>query len=118
VVGVLAVRADFSGGSISSNGGALLLREVDRKLGLTSKVARALGERRQRGKVRHPVVSMVRQRVHALVLAYEDVNDHGLLRHDVALQTACERDKALASPSTLCRFENRAEPSWARGRGR
>ena len=46
------VRGDVSGGSISSNGGALLLREVDRKLGLTTKVARALGEQRQRGKVR------------------------------------------------------------------
>ena len=107
------IRADFSGGSMTSNGGALLLREVDRKLGLTSKVARALGEHRQRGKVRHPVRSMVRQRVHALALAYEDLNDHDALRHDVALQTACERDEALASPSTLCRFENRAEPSWA-----
>ena len=107
------VRADFSGGSISSNGGALLLREVDRRLGLTERVARALGDRRQRGKVRHEVLTMVRQRVHALALGYEDLNDHEALRHDEVVQTACERDAALASASTLCRFERRAEPQWA-----
>ena len=59
-------RGNFAGGSISSNGGALLLREVDRRLGLTARIARALGDRRQRGKVRHEVVTMVRQRVHAI----------------------------------------------------
>ena len=47
------VKENFAGGSISSNGGALLLREVDRRIGLTAKVARALGDRRQRGKVLH-----------------------------------------------------------------
>ena len=46
------VRGNFAGGSISSNGGALLLREVDRRLGLTARVARALGDRRQRGRTR------------------------------------------------------------------
>ena len=57
---------NFSGGSISSNGGALLLREVDRRMGLTAAVVRALGERCHRGKVRHQVLTMVRQRVHAV----------------------------------------------------
>ena len=76
------VRVDFSGGSISSNAGALLLREVDRKLGLTDRVARALGDQRQRGKVHHEVVTMVRQRVHAVAAGYEDLNDHDALRHD------------------------------------
>ena len=107
------VRADFSGGSISSNGGALLLREVDRRLGLTAQVARRLGERRQRGKVRHEVVTMLRQRVHALALGYEDLNDHDTLRGDPVVQTACGRGQPLASASTLCRFERRAERQWA-----
>ena len=107
------VRVDFSGGSISSNGGALLLREVDRKLGLTAQVARALGDQRQRAKVRHEVVTMVRQRVHAVAAGYEDLNDHDALRHDEVVQTACERDESLASSSTLCRFERRAEGQWA-----
>ena len=50
--------------------GALLLREVDRRLGLTERVARRLGDPRQRGKVRHEAVTMVRQRVHAVALGY------------------------------------------------
>ena len=107
------LRVDFSGGSISSNAGALLLREVDRRVGLTSAVARALGDRRQRAKVRHDVVTMVRQRVHAVALGYEDLNDHDGLRDDLVVQTACERDGSLASSSTLCRFEQRAERQWA-----
>ena len=107
------LRVDFSGGSISSNGGSLLLREVDRRLGLTAAVARALGDRRQRGKVRHKVETMVRQRVHAVALGYEDLNDHDGLRDDLVVQTACERDGPLASSSTLCRFEQRAERQWA-----
>ena len=107
------VRVNFSGGCISSNGGALLLREVDRRMGLTAAVARALGDRRQRGKVRHEVVTMVRQRVHAVALGYEDLNDHDALRADAVVQTACERDESLASSSTLCRFEQRAERQWA-----
>ena len=107
------VRVNFSGGSISSNGGALLLREVDRRMGLTAAVARALGDRRQHGKVRHEVLTMVRQRVHAVALGHEDLNDHDALRDDPVVQTACERDESLASSSTLCRFEQRAERQWA-----
>ena len=98
------LRVDFSGGSISSNGGALLLRELDRQMGLTAQVARALGDRRQRAKVRHDVVTMVRQRVHAVALGYEDLNDHDGLRDDLVVQTACERDGSLASSSTLSRI--------------
>ena len=107
------VRGNCAGGSISSNGGALSLREVERRLGLTAAVARALGDRRQRGKVRHEVLTMVRQRVHALALGYEDLNDHDALGDDVVVQTACERDESLANSSTLCRFEQRAERQWA-----
>ena len=90
-----------------------MLREVDRRLGLTVRVARRLGEPRQRGKVRHDVVTMLRQRVHALALGYEDLNDHDALRGDPVVQTACGRDEPLASSSTLCRFERRAERQWA-----
>ena len=102
-------RVNFSGGSISSNGGALSVREVDRRMGLTAAVARALGDRRQRGKVPHEVLTMVRQRVHAVASGYEDLNDHDALRADPLVQMACERAESLASSSTLCRFEQRAE---------
>ena len=56
---------------------------------------------------------MLRQRVLALALGYEDLNDHDALRDDLVVQTACEGDRRLASSSTLCRFERRAERQWA-----
>ena len=56
---------------------------------------------------------MVRQRVYALALGYEDLNDHDTLRREIGLQTAVERDRSLASASTLCRFENRADRTTA-----
>ena len=107
------VEADFGGGEVTSNGGLLLLRQVDRRLGLTAAVAGKLDDPRQRGKVRHRPVDMVRQRSYGIALGYEDLNDHDQLRHDVAMQTAVERDRPLASAPTLCRFENRATRAWA-----
>ncbi len=107
------VEARFDGGDVTSNGGVLLLRQADRVLGLTQAVARRLPDERQRGKIRHRVVDMLRQRVFGIALGYEDLNDHDALRHDLALQTAAERDHGLASAPSLCRFENRAEPRWA-----
>ena len=107
------VTADFCGGHITSNGGVVLLRQADRLLGLTASVARRLHDGRQRGKVEHDCIALLRQRVYALALGYEDVNDHAALRHDLALQTAAGRDRALASPSTLSRFDNAAGRDWA-----
>lgn len=68
---------------------------------------------RRRTNCAHDVRSMVRQRVYALALGYEDLNDHDTLRRDIGLQTAVERDRPLASASTLCRFENRADRATA-----
>ena len=107
------VWANFLGVSISSNGAMLLLREMERRLGLVKRVARSLGDARQRGKVRHDVVTMLRQRVLALALGYEDLNDHDTLRDGLVVQTACEGARRLASSSTLCGFERRAERQWA-----
>jgi len=76
-------------------------------------VARRLGDPRQRGKLRHGVADLLRQRVFGIVLGYEDLNDHADLRHDLGLQAATGRDRALASAPTLCRFENRADQRWA-----
>ena len=55
----------------------------------------------------------MRQRVFGIALGYEDLNDHDALRHDLAVQTAVDRDTPLASAPTLCRFENAAGVSWA-----
>jgi hypothetical protein len=103
------VQADFSGGHITSDGGVLLLRQADRLSGLTKAVGKALKDNREPGRVRHSLVSMLRQRVYGLALGYEDLNDHDALRGDPAVQTAVERDDDLASAPTLCRFENRAD---------
>ncbi len=98
------VEADFAGGDISSIGGAPLLAAADRRLGLLSGLARRLDDERQAGKVVHKLLPLLRQRVYAVALGDEDVNDHGGLRDDVALQTAVGRDERLASPSTASLF--------------
>ncbi len=69
------MRVDFKGGEVTSDAGLLLIREVDRQLGLTERAARQLVDKRQKGKVRHEVLGMLRQRVYGLVAGYEDLND-------------------------------------------
>lgn len=109
------VRADFGGGEVSSDGGLLLMREVDRKLGLVAKIAARLSERRESGKVRHENETMLRQRVMGLIAGWEDLNDAATLRTDPVHQVAAGSDEALASAPTLCRFENRQDraAAWA-----
>ena len=101
------VQAEFTGGDITSDGGAVLLREMDGRLQLTSAVANRFTDRRRKKQVRHDYHSLLQQRVYGICLGYEDLNDHERLRTDPLLQTALGRDQVLASPSTLCRFENR-----------
>ena len=103
------VQADFDGGDITSDGGGLLVRQADRKLRLTATAAAALSDPRRQKSCEHRLLALLRQRVYALALGYEDLNDHEALRHDPAFQTFVERDETLAHPSTLCRFENRAD---------
>ncbi len=102
------VEASFSGGAVTSNGGALLLRQADRLPGLTERAARAVDDPRRKASCRHTTLSMIRQRVYGLALGCEDLNDHEELRWDPALQTAVGSDQVLAGASTLCRFEQRA----------
>lgn len=114
-VGRRIVEADFSGGDLSSEGGALLLRRVDERLALSAAAACALGDDRQRGKVQHDLASMVAQRLYGLCLGWADVCDHNALRNDLVMQTAVGRDQALASAPTLSRLETAATPEqgWA-----
>ena len=104
------VQADFGGGEITSDAGVLLLSEVDKKLKLTQRIAPTLNDPRVKGKCKHSILDMLRQRVYAIALGYEDLNDHQTLRKDTALQTAVGRDSELGSQSTLSRFENWATP--------
>jgi hypothetical protein len=114
-LGRRVIEADFSGGDLSSEGGVLLLRRMDQRLGLTAAAARALGDKRQSGKVEHSLTSMVAQRVYGLCLGWSDVSAHSALRADLAMQTAVGRDQALASAPTLSRLETAATPeqAWA-----
>ena len=107
------VEADFGGGDISSNGGVALVAAADRRLGLLSGLARRLDDARQPGKVTHGLLPLLRQRVYGLALGWEDVNDHGGLRDDLALQTAVGCDGRLASPSTVGRLDRAAGRDWA-----
>jgi hypothetical protein len=104
---------DFAGGDISSDGGALLLSAADRRIGLLTDLAKRLTDQRQAGKVDHQLLALLRQRVFAVGLGYEDVNDHQSLRDDLVLQTACGRARRLASPSTVGRLDRAADRSWA-----
>ncbi len=107
------VEADFSGGNVTSDAGVLLVRQADRHLGLTASVAGVLSDPRRQASCEHGLLSMLRQRVYGLALGHEDLNDHNDLRHDLAWQTAVERDQPGASSPTLSRFENRANRSAA-----
>lgn len=109
------VQADFCGGDVSSDGGVLLLREQERRLGLIRRAARALPEHRRVRSCEHSQYTLLCQRVFGLALGYEDLNDHESLRSDPLFQTAVNQAKGLSSPSTLCRWENRMnrQAAWA-----
>ena len=100
------IEVDFSGGSITSDAGILLLRQIDKNLKLTKKIASCFTDRRDQSKIIHSVEKMLQQRVYGIALGYEDLNDHNELRKDIAFQTAVNSDEELASSPTLCRFEN------------
>ena len=90
------VLADFNGGDVTSDGGVLLLRQVDKKLGLTRRLNEILKDKRSQGHCDHDQLRLLRQRIYALALGYEDINDHSTLRKDTALQTAVEASEDLA----------------------
>ena len=107
------IQADFSGGTLTSDGGGLLLREVDRRIGLIDQLADCLTDPRDPVKVRHDQRTMLAQRIFGLALGYEDLNDHDELRHDplfcVLAEKAPDAASSLASSPTLCRLENRID---------
>jgi hypothetical protein len=107
------LEVNFGGGAVSSDGGLLLLREVDRRLKLTERAAAVLDDPRDPELISHSLLDLIRQRVYAIVQGYEDLNDHSELRADLLLQSVLERDEALASAPTLCRLENRASRAGA-----
>ncbi|MDE0129667.1 MAG: transposase [Gammaproteobacteria bacterium] len=109
----------FDGGRISSDGGGVLLRETDRRIGLLERLARCFVDYRNPNSVEHGVAMLVAQRVYGLALGYEDLNDHDALRCEPLLallvgrtdplsasrRRARDRGCALAGSSTLNRLE-------------
>lgn len=105
------VVADFDGGRLTTDAGVLLLREVDRRIGLLDAINDCIPDPRDPRFTIHEQREMLAQRIFSLALGYEDLNDQQTLRDDPALQIAAQKapdpDDPLASPSTLCRLENR-----------
>jgi hypothetical protein len=96
MLGPRQVLADFDGGAISSDGGALLLRETERLTGIIRQFAACFDDHRDPGLTEHTVEELIAQRVYALALGYEDLNDHDDLRRDPLLATVVGKaDPAL-----------------------
>jgi hypothetical protein len=118
-----AVVAEFTGGTITSDAGALLLGELEVRLGLIRRFASCFTDHRDPDRIEHSVFDLLSQRLFALCLGYEDLNDHDLLRRDPLLATivgkadpsgqgrrrAADRGSALAGKSTLNRLELRSD---------
>src|SRR5579884_2286166 len=113
------VRASFDGGTITSDGGALLLGQVEAKTAILEQFAACFTDHRDPDLIEHPVADLLAQRVYGLALGYEDLNDHDTLRRDPLLATVigkadptgtdrvrpADRGKPLAGKSTLNRLE-------------
>ena len=129
-LGARDVVARFDGGTVTSDAGGLLLREVEAKFGFVEQFARCFTDHRDPDKTEHTLLELLKQRVFGLCLGYEDLNDHDTLRHDPLLAVLVgkpdprghdrargrDRGKALAGKSTLNRLE--LTPVRADGRSR
>lgn len=111
-----AVVADFSGGAMTSDAGALLLGATDQAIGLVDRFAACFSDGRTPGRVVHETETLVGQRVFGIALGYEDLVDHDEVRHDPVLGTVLGRLEArrpgcapLAGKSTLNRLEHAPE---------
>jgi hypothetical protein len=110
-VGGQTVRADFEGGALSSDFGALLLRGIDRQIGLTQRLAAAIHDQRHQSYIDHPLRDLLAQRIYQLASGYADANDANSLRRDPLFKLGVERpplDPAhdLASAPTFSRLEH------------
>ena len=112
-VGRRVVEANVDGGDLSSDGGLMLLRRVDERIGLTRAVAAVFNDARDPAKITHRLRDLIAQRLYGLCCGYEDLNDHDTLRADLLMQTAVGRAEPLASAPTLCRLEGRATRAQA-----
>jgi DDE family transposase len=106
--GLREIVARFDGGTISSDSGAFLLRETDRRLNLLPRLAGCFLDGRNQARIDHSILEMLSQRIYGLALGYEDINDHEQLRTDPVFGILAGReelDEPLAGKSTLNRME-------------
>ena len=120
-LGAHAIIARFDGGYVTSDGGALLLRDVEHRTGILRRLAACFTDQRTPERIEYTVEELIKQRVYALALGYEDLNDHDQLRRDPLLAVLVgksdptgqerrrlrDRGNALAGKSTLNRLELR-----------
>ena len=110
-----ALQADFDGGTLSSDGGVLFLREIEAQIGIIRRFARALDDPRDARYTDHSYEEMLSQRIFQIACGYEDANDCDPLRHDPAFKAACGRlpilGEPLASQPSMSRLENRPRRS-------
>jgi hypothetical protein len=111
----LTVRGAFDGGALSSDFGPLLLRGIDRQIGLTARLAEAFRDSRHASYITHSIQALFAQRSYQIACAYADGNDANALRNDPVFKLGLERkplDEAadLASAPTFSRLENAATP--------
>lgn len=104
------VEATFDGGTLTSDSGALLLREVESRIGIIDRIASVLRDPRHQGYVDHSFLDLLKQRIFQIACGYEDANDCNALRTDPGFKASCDREPIsgahLASQSTMSRFEN------------
>src|SRR5215468_12476536 len=113
-VGGQTIRADFEGGALSSDFGALLLRGIDRQIGLTKRLTAAIHDKRHQSYIDHPLQDLLAQRSYQIASGYADGNDANSLRHDPAFKLGLDRrplDPAhdLASAPTFSRLEHQVD---------
>ncbi len=113
------VVARFDGGRVTSDGGGILLRQIEERFGFIERFATCFSDHRNPERIEHPLTDLLKQRLFGLCLGYEDLNDHDWLRHDAMLAVLIgkedpeghdrrqrrDRGKALAGKSTLNRLE-------------
>lgn len=100
------VEVQFTLENTSSNGGLLLLKEVDNQIGLTERLSLCINDLRHQSYVKHSVESLIGQRVMQIAAGYEDANDCNELRHDDIMKLSAGSTRELASQPTMSRFEN------------
>ncbi len=122
-LGPRKVVADFDGGTLTSDAGGLVLREIDLAFGIIDDFSECFTDYSKQEAIEHPLRQLVAQRVLGICLGYEDLNDHEQLRYDPAIAALCgrvdvegcdrereeDKGKALAGKSTLGRFESAGE---------